>query len=902
MPEKKIFLWGDIVNDYNLMQYPMKKWVNYQTLPSTVQVKTPGGALYLRGLLRKVLPLAKIEIPTESYDLKVFQTWSQFPKAMGSEEKVKVWRADKIIGRSRAAPDRKSVWKDGIRMAKVSDVLVIDSLGLGWLELALKPEMSGSKRSLLSAFLSSLPQKKKPKIVIKLSSFRDIPLGCMGDFLNRTTFVLSVKGIRERGGAISEAISWDRTIEDTVKEFTTGRSAEDLARCERVVVLFSAEGVAVFENDGKFRLRTFLYHPSEYEGSFKARHPGHSFGDHSILTTSIVRHILDPENYPLFPALSLALSAIREHHAAGLLEVPGETPSFDFEKPKELICEILNLPEQARKEMRSPRSKKTQGAGKRIKEYFDRFGCTFRHDLIGHPDFSEQKDEVSNLLKDGAGAGEEYVAAKAFEIVIRGAEEALKKVPVASYGKFLTADREEIERINALKKMITAYLETSDTKPLSIAVFGPPGSGKSFAIKQLSRELGFDEQSIREFNLSQFQDIQALHGAFHIVRDASVKGKIPIIFWDEFDTNRLEWLKEFLAPMQDGEFRSGSIVHPFGKAIFIFAGGVSHSFEEFEGRLQVEDQAESGASRGETGAKSFKELKLPDFISRLRGFVNIKGPNPPEDKGRFLTEKQGEANHEYLIRRAILLRSILERIAPDLIDNQKTAAVSPAVVQAFLRVGKYKHGARSMEALVGMSNLVSSSYFGESSLPSEDLLSLHVDAEDFRQKLRTATLELPMIELIAEACHTAWMVKKRKEGYRYGPKRSDVKPLRHPLLKPYGQLEENDKEANRITARLTDAKLNNLGLVIEERGPEKKAFKISKNELMGVEHDIWMRDHLMSGYCYGPKTNDLLKIHRCVRCFQDLKDKDKLLDRAIVNSLEKVLKKNGYILSKKEEK
>jgi len=107
-----------------------------------------------------------------------------------------------------------------------------------------------------------------------------------------------------------------------------------------------------------------------------------------------------------------------------------------------------------------------------------------------------------------------------------------------------------------------------------------------------------------------------------------------------------------------------------------------------------------------------------------------------------------------------------------------------------------------MESLIGMSDLVNSSYFGESSLPSEDLLSLHVSPDNFQEELSKATLGLNMIELIAEVYHTAWMDQKIKEGYKYGPERSDKEPKTHPLLIPYAELEEKDKEANRITRDL----------------------------------------------------------------------------------------------------
>jgi hypothetical protein len=54
----------------------------------------------------------------------------------------------------------------------------------------------------------------------------------------------------------------------------------------------------------------------------------------------------------------------------------------------------------------------------------------------------------------------------------------------AAYGKYTTADRGEIERLNSIRNLIVGYLgNPTDARPLSFAVFGPPGSGKSFAVK-----------------------------------------------------------------------------------------------------------------------------------------------------------------------------------------------------------------------------------------------------------------------------------------------------------------------------------------------------------------------------------------------------------------------------------
>jgi hypothetical protein len=71
----------------------------------------------------------------------------------------------------------------------------------------------------------------------------------------------------------------------------------------------------------------------------------------------------------------------------------------------------------------------------------------------------------------------------------RTATGTLRGIPHASFGDLVTADRSEIEALRGLRQLMRDYRETAR----SDKVFGPPGEGKSFGVKQLAREVFGDK-------------------------------------------------------------------------------------------------------------------------------------------------------------------------------------------------------------------------------------------------------------------------------------------------------------------------------------------------------------------------------------------------------------------------
>jgi hypothetical protein len=298
-------------------------------------------------------------------------------------------------------------------------------------------------------------------------------------------------------------------------------------------------------------------------------------------------------------------------------------------------------------------------------------------------------------------------------------------IPTVSIKGQLLVDRREIEDYLSLRLEMIRYANDKKTdplkRPLNLAVFGPPGSGKSFGIKQITEDIlefgGYDNPPL-EFNLSQFTSLEDYSAAFHQVRDSCLKGKVPIVFFDEFDSHfqgvPFGWLKYFLAPMQDSDFTDKGRKYKLGPCVLVFAGGVNRSFEEFAGRARN---------------PAFIEAKGPDFMSRLRDHINVRGINRPDKDDHF---DQGR----YLLRRGAILHSMLCKRLRRRKDEFEGPLLHERVARAFLKIARFHHGVRSMEAILDMSMLRRGETLGPSELPPLEQLDMHVNGREFLDWVR----------------------------------------------------------------------------------------------------------------------------------------------------------------------
>ncbi len=305
-------------------------------------------------------------------------------------------------------------------------------------------------------------------------------------------------------------------------------------------------------------------------------------------------------------------------------------------------------------------------------------------------------------------------------------------VPIIEFGKLKLIEREEMESLRSVRNLVREYAQHNaeserSNRPLSIAVFGPPGSGKSFAVKQIVHSIAASMKSATrtlhtiDFNVSQFRSIADLAQAATEISNVNHQVATPVAFFDEFDSafagEPLGWLRYFLAPMQDGYMRSEKEIR-IGPAVFIFCGGVFERFEQF---VPAEYYGLGNDKQTLTAytVDEFRRRKGPDFVSRLSAHVNVLPIDRPP------------GSYKQVVRRALLIRDMLEARKITRKENRlPTAMIDEDVLYALLTIDRYRHGVRSMEAVLSMCVPIDGR-IEKASLPAFDQLNMHVDAREF---------------------------------------------------------------------------------------------------------------------------------------------------------------------------
>ena len=159
------------------------------------------------------------------------------------------------------------------------------------------------------------------------------------------------------------------------------------------------------------------------------------------------------------------------------------------------------------------------------------------------------------------------------------------------FNEFAIADPDEAGPILDLAQRVKQHAAgnryNSPGSVFNFALFGSPGSGKSFLARQIAELIDARQEifTVKEYNISQFTDPAQLTDAFKVIASDSVGAKVPLVLWDEFDSvldgERGGWLARFLMPMQDAHFFDGRERRAIGTAVFVFIGGTFPTAQDF---------------------------------------------------------------------------------------------------------------------------------------------------------------------------------------------------------------------------------------------------------------------------------------------------------------------------------
>lgn len=799
-----------------------------------------------------------------------YASWAPYPKP---KSKDRVWRVSRAFGygppgdqagATSLAQEAPPFFQTADDLPPAPGILVLDDAGDRFrqkAQSALWHLPAGAERA------AELPAW----IVLKLGGpigqgdLWDALMGC--EPRRRLVVLVSERLLRLGDVRLSHGLSWERTVEHLRHELAHNPTIRPLRQARHLIVNFAGDGAVWIDySDPDQPNARLIFDAAHAEGEWASRIEGQVFSYQTCLAAATVLTLASPrgENQePDFqPAIERGLSAMRNLREEGHgIAVPEKG---DFQHGRGFPQERLA------KEILHPTHR------------FARTAVPW-HEPGEDGQASAPWSILASLQNPSGPRRPLYGFAR--QLAIRGPV-VLEHVPHLRMGQLITAGRDEMETLRSLRRILVAYRDTSSGKrPLSIGVFGAPGSGKSFGVEQLALGVFGDPakksyEGWKEFNLSQFDQPEDLIGAFHQVRDLVLQGLIPVVFWDEFDSREYRWLQYLLAPMQDGRFQQGQITHTLGKCVFVFAGGTAETFEEF-GPKGSDPNAE----------RDFRLAKGPDFKSRLDGYFNVLGPN----QRRLPEDGSGERRKDpedifFPVRRALIIRNAL-----GCKEDDERLEIGAGVLAALLEVSDYRHGARSLNKILeplSAERKVSRAPLRRFLLPAPNQLSPHVDGDEFH---RICARDMPfktdeIVRKLAPAVHETWRAIAHRQG---GSLRYDA---------PFDELPLDMQRSNEAAARRIPEILALVGLQVvphsetmdDETEDVRKHLERHLEALAEEEHNGWMAHLESEGWRYDEVRDDDARRHDRLRPFNELPEVDKEKDRDSIRHYPDFAREAGF--------
>ena len=460
---------GDVCVDW--LQFPQKgkdSGLNWELYPGTNMIAISGGAVALAEFLRKstkttVVSASLSDINNLSPQQVIhsnteidFLAYSTDPKDKGkSAYRVKQFKG--FVGPSGCSEF--SLLKNDDPDA---DIVVLDDAGNGF-----RDNPKYWPKAIVEA-------DKRPLVIYKVS--RPLAEGQLWEHIcknhaDRLIVIVNADDLRSTGVNISRCLSWEKTALDFVWQMASNPKLLPLANCSDVIVRFGLDGVIHYtKKDNKVQSKLY-FDPLTIEDEFKTKYPGEMQYIYSAFTAALVRKIAgvinDRHPQEILPeCIQSGFSSARRFFRAGFgskASLP-ELPLIEVfeEKDPEPVASVI-IPNPSVAEPADPN-----------------FWC---------------------ILKELKGAQLEEIA---YDVVVKGEKSSLGQVPVGQFKDLKTVDRAEIEGFRSISNLMREYIGTKNPpRPLCIAVFGSPGSGKSFGVVQVANSVSDEIEKI-EFNVSQF--------------------------------------------------------------------------------------------------------------------------------------------------------------------------------------------------------------------------------------------------------------------------------------------------------------------------------------------------------------------------------------------------------------
>ena len=172
------------------------------------------------------------------------------------------------------------------------------------------------------------------------------------------------------------------------------------------------------------------------------------------------------------------------------------------------------------------------------------------------------------------------------------------------FGDFLVWNGVD-EKLTQVKDELTAavdhYFDGPSPRPLNILITAPPGTGKSFFVKNALRETKSAENlQLIEINATQLQKPSDLFMELRRVTSQIAQHGKGLLFLDEADTrlpNNEYLFSHLLGPMWDGEYHTDGITLSMKRVVWFFAASKAPTYKAFKTAIEKTPKAQDFLSR-----------------------------------------------------------------------------------------------------------------------------------------------------------------------------------------------------------------------------------------------------------------------------------------------------------------